>query len=140
VAGARRARRVLAGVTRVVILRQQQPALNIMGCRLLLLLLLLLTLVQFNQLLLAFYKSLSDSKVLLETGFLLVTFFVNRFVVFHKLKMCLSVNFQTLLEGLTTLHLKMVANSRVEELYLRFIKLHTDIAELCFQEVQALGR
>ena len=112
-----------------------------MGRRLLLLLLLLLllTLVQFNQLLLASYKFLSDSKVLLETGFLLVAFFVNRFVVFRKLKVCLLVNFQTPLEGLTTLHLGLVANSRVEELYLRFIKLYTDIVELCFQEVQALG-
>jgi hypothetical protein len=67
-----------------------------MGRRLLLLLLLLLlTLVQFDQLLLASYKFLGDSKVLLETGFLLVAFFVNRFVVIRKLKMCLSVDFQT---------------------------------------------
>jgi hypothetical protein len=100
----------------------------------LLLLLLLLTLVQFDQLLLASYKFLSDLKVLLEIGFLLVVFFVNRFVVFRKLKMCLLVNFQTLLEGLTTLRLGMVANSRVEELYLHFVELYTDIAELCFQE------
>jgi len=120
-------------VVGVVILGQQWPALNIMGRRLLLLLL-LLTLVQFDQLLLASYKFLGDSKVLLEIGFLLVVFFVNRFVVFRKLKMCLSVNFQTPLEGLTTLRLGMVANSRVEELYLRFVELYTDIAELCFQE------
>jgi hypothetical protein len=59
--------------------------------------LLLLTLVQFNQLLLALYKFLGDSKVLLETNFLVVVFFVNRFVFFYKLKIYLLINFQALL-------------------------------------------
>jgi hypothetical protein len=60
-------------------------------------LLLLLILVQFDQLSLASYKFLGDSKVLLETDFLLVAFFVNRFVFFRKLKIYSLVNFQALL-------------------------------------------
>ena len=109
-----------------------------MGRRLLLLL--LLTLIQFDQLLLASYKFLSDSKVLSETGYLFVAFFVNRFVVLRKFNMCLSLNFQTPLEGLTTLRLGLMENSRVEELYVQFVERYTDFTELCFQEVDMLDR
>jgi hypothetical protein len=54
--------------------------------------------------------------------------------------MCLLVNFQALLEGLTTLRLGLEANSSVDESYSHLVELYTDIAELCFQEVEALGR
>jgi hypothetical protein len=54
--------------------------------------------------------------------------------------MCLSLNFQTPLEGLTTLRLGLMENSRVEELYVHFVERYTDFAELCFQEVDMLDR
>jgi hypothetical protein len=94
------------------------------ACRLLLLALVV------DYLLLGYYKFLSEFKVLSKYSYITVVLFRHKYTL-------LLLNFKALLEDSTSLHLGLILNLRLKELYLYLTELPAEVIELCVYKVKA---